>query len=89
VLAAEKEPVSSAIPTLLFEGGLDPITPVDYGAMAAKTLTHGYEALFPYATHGVQFPNDCAVSIVRTFLDHPKTRPDMSCIAAQPPLTFT
>jgi pimeloyl-ACP methyl ester carboxylesterase len=85
---AEKQPVSSAIPTLLFEGGLDPITPVAYGAAAAETLAHSYQALFPYATHGVQFPNDCAASIARTFLDHPQTRPDMSCIAAQPPIQF-
>jgi pimeloyl-ACP methyl ester carboxylesterase len=89
VPAAEKQPVSSAIPTLLFEGGLDPITPVAYGTAAAETLSHSYQALLPYATHGVQFPNECAASIARTFLDDPQTRPDMSCIAAQPPLTFT
>jgi pimeloyl-ACP methyl ester carboxylesterase len=86
--ATARQPVRSAIPTLIFEGGMDPVTPVEYGAMAAKTLTHGYEVLFPFATHGVQFPNDCAAAIARTFLDHPQTRPDTSCIAAQPPLQF-
>jgi pimeloyl-ACP methyl ester carboxylesterase len=89
VPAEDKQPVTSAIPTLIFEGGLDPITPVEYGAMAARTLVHGYEALFPYATHGVQFLSDCAASITRTFLDDPQTKPDMSCIAVQPPLTFS
>jgi pimeloyl-ACP methyl ester carboxylesterase len=89
VPAAEKQPISSAIPTLLFEGGLDPITPVTYGAAAAETLSHSYQAFFPYATHGVQFPNDCAASITRAFLDQPQARPDMSCIAVQPPLTFS
>jgi hypothetical protein len=44
--------------------------------------------LFPYTTHGVHFPNACAASITRAFLDHAQTRPDMSCLAVQPPLTF-
>jgi hypothetical protein len=75
--ATEQQPVTSAIATLIFEGGLDPITPVEYGAMAARTLSHSYEAIFLYATHGVQLPNDCAVFIARTFLDQPGSRPDM------------
>jgi hypothetical protein len=86
--ATEKQPVRSDIPTLIFEGGLDPVTPASGGATAAETLSHGYEAFFPYETHGVQFPSDCAASIARAFLDHPQSRPDMSCIAAQPPITF-
>jgi pimeloyl-ACP methyl ester carboxylesterase len=89
VSVSEKQPVTSAIPTLIFEGGLDPITPVEYGATAARTLSHSYQALFPYATHGVQIPNDCAASINRTFLDHPGSRPDMTCISAEAPLSFT
>jgi pimeloyl-ACP methyl ester carboxylesterase len=83
-----KSAVTSAIPTLIFEGGLDPTTPPLDGAMAARTLSHSYQAFFPYASHGVQWPNDCAGSIARAFLDQPQARPDMSCIATQPAIQF-
>jgi pimeloyl-ACP methyl ester carboxylesterase len=87
--ASVKSAVTSAIPTLIFEGGLDPTTPSLDGALAAKSLTHGYEAYFAYEAHGVQWPNDCAGTIARAFLDHPQSKPDMSCIGLQVPLRFT
>jgi pimeloyl-ACP methyl ester carboxylesterase len=85
---AEKAAVTSAVPTLIFEGGFDPVTPRANGTLTAQTLSHSYEAFFPYETHGVLFPNPCAQHIAVQFLDHPLTPPDMSCIALQPPLTF-
>ncbi|HEV2459327.1 MAG TPA: alpha/beta hydrolase [Ktedonobacterales bacterium] len=85
---AEKAAVTSAVPTLIFEGGFDPVTPRANGTLTAQTLSHSYEAFFPYETHGVLFPNTCAQHIAVQFLDRPLSPPDMSCIALQPPLTF-
>jgi hypothetical protein len=89
VPVSEKMAVTSAIPTLVFEGGLDGITPSQDGTLAAQTLSQSYQAFFAYETHGVQFPNACAATIAVAFFEHPQTPPDMSCIGLQVPLRFS
>jgi pimeloyl-ACP methyl ester carboxylesterase len=76
---------SSAIPTLLLNGQLDPRIPPDLAARLARQLKHGYFLLFPARGHGVRFTGDCPESIVAAFLDHPDQRPASACIAQMPP----
>jgi len=83
--ASRKEPVASAIPTLLLEGQFDPVTPPSNGEMTVRTLSHGYLEVFPGTGHGVRsFSSSCSDTIVWSFLDNPTVKPDASCIAAVP-----
>jgi amidase len=73
------QPVTSDLPVLLFNGGLDPATSPDYGAMIAKYLPNSQNILFPAAGHG-QSLNPCAMSILTAFAKDPTAKVDTSCI---------
>jgi pimeloyl-ACP methyl ester carboxylesterase len=81
VPAAQRQPVSSAIPTLILSGQYDPITPPAASLAASRTLSHSYRFVFPGTGHGVYQTNKCPNSIVVAFEDAPTRRPDASCIA--------
>lgn len=86
--ATEKQPVVSAIPTLVLEGEYDPITPPSNGDLAAKTLSQSYTLLFPGTGHGVGFGAMCPKSIVLAFWDTPTQQPGSSCVAQMSDLQF-
>ncbi|MCL4300336.1 MAG: alpha/beta fold hydrolase [Anaerolineae bacterium] len=77
-------PVVSDIPTLLFSGRFDPITPAYFAEAAAKTLTHSYVYTFPNTSHGAFLFNACANRIAQEFLLNPTVAPDARCIANEP-----
>lgn len=77
----QRQPVISAIPTLILEGEYDPITSPSYGEMAAKTLSHSYSFQFPGTGHGVRWTSYCPDSMVWSFLDNPTQKLDAICIA--------
>jgi pimeloyl-ACP methyl ester carboxylesterase len=77
-------PVVSDIPTLLFSGRFDPITPAYFAETAAKTLSHSYAYTFPNTSHGAFLFNACAHRIAQEFLLNPTVAPDARCIAAEP-----
>ena len=77
---SENEPVSSDIPTLIFAGLHDPITPPDYTESVAETLSHHYYYLFPNRAHGVMRSDWCALRIGMDFLDDPSHEPETSCM---------
>jgi pimeloyl-ACP methyl ester carboxylesterase len=89
VLAVQKEPVRSTIPTLILQGEYDPVTPPANGMLAAKTLSKSYFFLFPGVGHGVGSPNPCPSNIEHAFLDNPTVRPDAGCISSMPEPSFT
>ena len=79
-------PVISAVPTLVLNGQLDPITPPAFGKAAADGLSHSYTIVFPGGGHGqLNFTNKCASDIVNEFLDDPTLKPDDSCVAGNKP----
>ena len=79
----ERESVTSDIPTLIIAGEYDPITPPDWGRLAAKTLSHSYVFEFPGSGHGQLFGRHaCAAAIAASFFDDPANAPDSSCIAS-------
>ncbi len=53
VPAAEKEPLTSAVPTLLLSGENDPVTPPAYGEQVLQTLTGGRHVVVPGMGHNV------------------------------------
>jgi pimeloyl-ACP methyl ester carboxylesterase len=77
----ENAPVVSDIPTLIFAGEFDPITPPKWGEQAAAYLHHSYFFQFPGIGHGVLGVNGCSLRIAGAFLDHPAVKPRSECLA--------
>jgi pimeloyl-ACP methyl ester carboxylesterase len=85
VQTIENDPVVSDIPTLIFVGGFDPITPPAWGKLAAETLSNAQFIEFPNFGHGVlgegMDGGNCSQKIYDSFLSDPLTKVDQSCIA--------
>ena len=84
----ENLPVRSDIPALVMAGSFDPITPPEWGRLAAQNLSDVRLAEFPDLAHGAALSHECARSITLGFLDGPQADTDMSCIADRPPVRF-
>jgi pimeloyl-ACP methyl ester carboxylesterase len=78
------EPVISDIPTLLFSGDFDPVTPPPYADKVAETLSVHYKYIFPSNGHGAFFNDPCATSIASQFLNNPQKSPDATCLEEKP-----
>ena len=76
----ENLPVISGVPTLVLAGEFDPITPPEWGRLAAASLSNSYYFEFPGMGHGVSVAGDCPVSVALSFLDDPTAEPDSGCI---------
>jgi len=85
---SETEAVVSDVPTLVFNGRFDPITPPSYGQEVADTLSQDFYFVFPNAGHGALLSSDCADSIFLEFLSNPNKAPDGSCVETIPPVKF-
>jgi pimeloyl-ACP methyl ester carboxylesterase len=81
--AQENQPVTSSIPTLIFSGGFDPVTPPAWAELTAKTLEHSYYFNLPRGGHGASLSEDCPRSILLAFLDDPTSKPEAACIDAK------
>jgi pimeloyl-ACP methyl ester carboxylesterase len=79
--AAQRQPVTSAIPTLILAGEYDPATPPAYGKLAARTLSRSYIFLFPGTGHGVLGRVSCATSMFQAFVERPTEKPDSTCMS--------
>ena len=82
---SQSEAVTSSIPVLILQGGMDTITPPSWAAAAQRTLTNAYYLEFPGQGHVViQQPasvnSGCPAQITRTFLDDPTHPPDATCL---------
>jgi pimeloyl-ACP methyl ester carboxylesterase len=82
VPAAQHQPVTSAIPTLIFAGEYDPATAPAYGMLAARTLSRSYYFEFPGTGHVVLGRSSCSTSIFQQFVELPTQRPDASCLSS-------
>ncbi len=86
--AVQSQAVVSDIPTLIFAGRFDPVTPPIYAQMAAGTLSNGYYFEFPNLSHGVMRSNACALQMGLAFLDDPLHAPDAACMIALEDVEF-
>jgi pimeloyl-ACP methyl ester carboxylesterase len=75
----ENLPISSDIPALILAGNHDPITPPDWGRMAAQTLSHSYFHEFPGHGHWVTRSSRCALSMALAFWNDPTQDPGFGC----------
>lgn len=82
------EPVTSAVPTLLLSGELDPVTPPKWGELAAATLSSSRHLVAPYGAHTI-VGHTCANLLAAEFI---KTLDlaalDESCLIKQRPQPF-
>ena len=84
-------PVKGDVPTLIFSGGMDPVTPPAYGAKVAMDLPNSRHIVAPGYGHIVS-PHACGPRLIATFVDGAATNKlSGSCIAhfqnsAMPPL---
>jgi len=83
--AAERQPVSAAIPTLLMSGGYDWLTPPAWGREAAKHLPESRHVIFRAQGHGVSSQDQCAARLRDEFIDAPNPRWPLPCRADAPP----
>lgn len=86
--ASVDDPVVSDIPTLVFNGQFDPITPPAFGELAAQTLSRSQVVTFPTTAHGSALAGECPATILYAFLDDPTAPADTSCIDAKPRVVF-
>jgi pimeloyl-ACP methyl ester carboxylesterase len=84
----ENEPVISDIPTLVLSGQYDPVTPPEWGRLAAETLDNSFFFELPGIGHGAMCSNECGLELSLQFLDDPTTAPDASCIGDLPSPVF-
>lgn len=80
-------PLRASIPTLLFSGEYDPVTPAAFAGRVAAGLPKSYRFEFPGLGHGA-FSKPCPNSLLVAFLDDPSQRPDASCLAEMPALSL-
>lgn len=78
--AIENEAVSTDIPVLIFSGAFDPVTPQEWGDVAAQSLDNSYHFVFPGVGHGAFDLDPCPTGIGLAFLENPMDEPDGSCI---------
>jgi pimeloyl-ACP methyl ester carboxylesterase len=83
--ASSDEALTSDIPTLILQGGLDQATPVAGGDEVAKGLSKVTNAVIPAGTH-VQGLSPCGVQIIASFANDPSATPDTSCIDPAVPM---
>jgi pimeloyl-ACP methyl ester carboxylesterase len=81
----QTQPVTSSLPVLILQGGLDTITPPSWAADARRTLPNAFYLQFPGQGHVViqqptSLASDCPTQITRRFLDAPTHAPDAGCI---------
>lgn len=84
----ENQAVASDLPVLLLAGEYDPITPPDWGRMAANTLPNAYFYEFPGNGHWVTRSSSCARSLALAFWEKPDAVPDSTCLLSAGDLDF-
>jgi pimeloyl-ACP methyl ester carboxylesterase len=80
-------PVRSDIPALIVTGYFDDRTPTEHARRIAATLSRAYLVEFPDEGHDTR-PSACHAAIVRQFFEDSTRKPDTSCIATIPPISF-
>jgi pimeloyl-ACP methyl ester carboxylesterase len=79
--AAElRQPWTSNIPTLLFSGERDPVTPPEYGTRVASHLTSGRHIILRGGGHAEQSP--CKTQVMAMFLNDPARELVKTCLDA-------
>jgi pimeloyl-ACP methyl ester carboxylesterase len=82
------QPAHSAVPVLVFSGGLDPVTPTSMAKEIASHLTNATLVVIPTMSHMFDGLSniDCFDNIALSFLDQPSKRKlNLSCVQRMQP----
>lgn len=71
VPASFQEPVTADVPTLVFAGTLDPITPLAESQAQAERMPDARLVTVPGGGHGDQYANDCTRAVATAFWADP------------------
>ena len=86
---AHRRPVTANIPTLLFSGELDPVTPPSGGEDVARHLSKGRHVVIKNNGHAIGNAEGCIGRMTSQFLDRASADGlDVSCAAAIPAVPF-
>lgn len=86
---------NTEIPTLIFNGAYDPVTPQPYGEAVGRNLRNSHVYTFPGVGHGalMSLPDTpaetCSASIALGFLANPQRQPNSDCLAKTKPTFVT
>ena len=83
-----RQPVASAIPTLLISGSFDTLTSLAGAKEGAAKLSNATIISIPGVGHAVTAKSPCAQAVAASFLADPAA-PDTSCVSALKPSSFT
>ncbi|GGJ48354.1 alpha/beta hydrolase [Deinococcus roseus] len=85
--AETRQVVKSDVPTLLFSGELDPVTPPHYAQQVLTGLSHAQLIQFPAGAHGEvsMMPGGCADGLVVDFFNDPSSKLEASCASVLQP----
>lgn len=83
----ENMPVQSDIPTLVFAGHFDPVTPPSYSQIVHDELDNSEYFLLTSQSHGSSI-SDCGVKLTNQFLANPGDPVDSACLEDLPSPEF-
>ena len=86
---AQREVTKNAIPTLVIAGSYDAMTSPQSAEAAAKPIPNSTLIVIPGIGHYVLPKSECAQKVMHAFVDNPKAKPDVSCVAALKVPAFT
>jgi len=81
------EPLTSSIPTLVFSGYFDPVTPPSMAEQIVSTLNKSFLVTIPAMSHtfdGLSNP-ECFDKLVLEFYTNPSVRPNSECVNEMKP----
>jgi hypothetical protein len=80
VASSYYEPTTSAVPTLILSGEVDPITPPSWGQRVAEHLSRSRHVVAPATGHGVVL-TPCGMKMIREFIEAGSAESlDVSCV---------
>lgn len=80
-------PVQSDIRTLLLSGEQDPVTPPEWGNIAAESLANSQHLVAEFGGHTIM-SHTCANRLIAQFLDNPSNAVDAACLSRTRLLPF-
>ena len=83
--ARDREPLRSAVPTLVLQGRYDMQTGEHTSRRVLEGLHRAHWVLMPNSGHGVFLHSACARDVAAAFIDNPGTAPDARCSADMVP----
>jgi len=81
-IPGENDPVNSDIPTLIFAGKYDSVTPPSFAHQLTAHLSHSYLAEIPNQGHAPSTSgiSDCSSKVILSFVGNPSGVPDVGCV---------